>query len=770
MPAGGSMLLKAILEFDVGRAMANMGKASVGFRRMQSSANRVTGGMGKMGGAFGRAALGLAPLAVGFGLAVHHARQFGRGVSEVATIADEAEFPISKIEATTLDLAKTFGTAPVEQTKGLYQAISAGATSAAEATGLLDAANKLAIGGVSDTFTSIDVLTTALNAYKQQELEATDATDTLFTAVRLGKTTVDELGAGLGQVIPTAAQLGIKFSDLNAAVAAITTQGIVTAQATTGLNAALANIIKPSDQAKEAAAGLGIEFTSTALKSKGLVQFMGEIVDRAGGDEVALSKLFGSIRGVRAIMALTNAEGQKFNEIVAAMEDRAGAADKAFQKMAGTAGFQMRKLNALRVVASTVLGQVMTGSLVRMAAPLADVLEGFVGILEAVKSGDMKGLGPTSAAIASGMRDAFDAINAGVDSLVSSFRSAGGWLTKVLGPDAWQKIAKFGTVLGIAAAAIAPIGLALAGVGFIVPAVVTAVTGLATVISGAFGLILGPIGIAIAAVIVFREQLWSAFQGLLEVVGPVFEDIKAIFWDLVDTVMRAFGVITGQFDQGTGAAKADWREVGRVVGAVLGAILTSVAKVAAFVVKLGVWGTVAFKSVGEAIGELGGIIVSMALSPLRTLARGLVAFMEFSGMEVPFSIRAYAGGGAAPRAAGRGVGGGQARGLGERVAQFGKAEARASAEEKVAAEEHRGALASVLDEVKNAANSAADGAHSAADAAKKKPCASVNLDGREVARSNRKAEDEIKERSGFTATPWQRRMAVEHGAVPVTRS
>lgn len=767
MPAE-SMLLKAILDFDTRRAVTNMGKAAVGFRRVESNANRVRGGMAKMGGAVGRTALAFAPLTIGMGLAVRHANEFERGVAEVATIADEAEFPLRKIEQTTLDLAKTFGTVPVEQTKSLYQTISAGATDAAEATELLTTANMLAVGGVSDTTTSIDVLTTALNAYSSQGLEAADASDTMFTAVKLGKTTVDELGASIGQVIPTAAQLGIEFSDLNAAVAAITTQGIVTAQATTGLNAALANVIKPSEDARKAAKDLGIDFSSTALKSQGLVEFMGQIVDKAGGDEVALSKLFGSIRGVRAIMALTNEGGAKFTSILEGMEERSGATEKAFKKMAGTADFQMRKLKALGVIASTVFGQVLQRGLMRIASPLAGVAEGFVNILQAVKTGEFKGLSKTGVAIAMGMRDAFDAIREGIGFVIDAVRGARTWFIETFGAGSLRSIAKFATIIAVAAAAFAPIAVALAGIGFVLPAIVTTLIGLGSVVAGVFGLILGPIGFVIAGVILFRNELFQIFSGMMEVAGPVFEDLKGIFMNAVDAIMIAFQEVSALFGSVTDGMTTDWKEVGRVIGAVLGTIITGLAKLAVFGIKVGAWLVGAFTKFSVFLGTLAGAIVEMVMHPLQSIAKGIIGFMELSGMEVPFSLRAYAGGGAAPRQAGRGVGGEQARGITDRLAQFGRDEATAAAEDKVAGEESRGALSGVLDEVAAAAAAAADSAKSAADSAKKKPQVAVNLDGREVARSSKKAEEEIEERSGFQATPWQRRMVAEHGAKPVT--
>jgi hypothetical protein len=46
----------------------------------------------------------------------------------------------------------------------------------------------------------------------------------------------------------------------------------------------------------------------------------------------------------------------------------------------------------------------------------------------------------------------------------------------------------------------------------------------------------------------------------------------------------------------------------------------------------------------------------------------------------------------------------------------------------------------------------------------------LQLDGQELARSFARTQVELQDRRGFRATPWQRRITLEHGATPVTRS
>ena len=754
------MSIRAILEFATGSAIQNMGRASAAFQQLQTGAKKVGSGVSQVGGSITRLGMGFAPLTFAMGLAVRDANEFERGIAEVSTIADSAQMPIEWMEKATLGLAVQFGTFPVEQTKSLYQAVSSGATEAGQAMDFLTGANQLAIAGISDTATSLDLLTGAVQLFGKSGLDGADAADVMFKTVQLGKTTIPELGAALGQVMPTAALLGIRFEELGSAMAAVTLGNINTAEAATGLNAAFANIIKPSKEATEVAKKLGIEFTSTALKSKGLTKFMGEIVDKAGDDEIALSKLFGSIRGSKAIMTLAANGAETYTNNIAAMEERAGAAEAAFQKMSKTADFQQRRLFALRKVASTVFGQVLQRSLLRIMAPLAGVAEGFVKILQAVKSGEFQGLSGTAKSIALGIRDGMDAIRDGVEMVIQKFREAKQWVLDTFGPTAMRDIAKWGTIFVVAAAAIAPLLLAFAGLGFVISSVGGLIMGLGTVLGGVFTIALGPIGVLIGLVVLFWDQFSAMLTGIMQVAGPVFEDLKGIFFDIVDTIKLAFADLTGSNNQATQGISADWVEVGRVIGAALGAVLKTVATVVQGVIKFAGMAIFAFRKWGEYLGTFAGMVVTFVMNPLKHIAKGVVAFMKFTGMKVPASLQDYAG--ADVKLV-------RKRGPSEMAGDLARQQREKTAlEAKKAAgeEESRGALAGILDEVAAAAGSAADGAKSAADAAKKKPCAQVNLDGREVGRSVSKAQESINARDG-KSTHWQRRRVLEHGAVPV---
>lgn len=332
---------------------------------------------------FKSAAAGLAVLTVGLkglevlGGTVTDARDFGKAIGEVSTLVDEASFPISKMRSLTKDLAGDFGLDALQQAPALYQAISAGATDVESATKLMVASNKFAIGGVTDLTVGVDVLSTAVNAFKSQNLSAADAADTMFVAIRAGKTTARELGSTLGRVLPIANSLGISFAEVNAAIAATTASGLNTARSVTGLNAALANVIKPTKDAKDEAKRLGIQFTAGAVRAKGFRKFIDSITGSSKFTKDSISKLFASVEGLNFVTSLTTNNGKKFKQVLGEMGNRAGATDAAFGKMNGTLDQQIKRYEALKKNVRITIGEALAPLVRVLVNGMALIFKGF---------------------------------------------------------------------------------------------------------------------------------------------------------------------------------------------------------------------------------------------------------------------------------------------------------------------------------------------------------------------------------------------------------
>lgn len=289
-------------------------------------------------------------LAVG-AASIKFASEFDDGMAKVKTIADTTAKSIETLSDEVLSVSNNTGKAVTELSESLYQAISAGADTA-DAMELVDVASRAAIGGFTDTTTAVDGLTSVLNAYGLQTTDANDIANKFLITQNLGKTTFGQLAGSIGGVISISATAGVSIDALLSSLATLTMNGISTDEAVTGIKSALSNIIKPSEEAATVAEQLGLDFSVTALQSKGLAGFLADVQEKTGGNIEIMAQLFGNVRGLNAVLKLTSSEGlSQMNSIMDEMQTNTTALDDAYETMAGTMSNQMKiALNSLKNV------------------------------------------------------------------------------------------------------------------------------------------------------------------------------------------------------------------------------------------------------------------------------------------------------------------------------------------------------------------------------------------------------------------------------------
>lgn len=275
----------------------------------------------------------------GFKDGIASAISFEKSIVEINTILPK-NTKLTEAQVEQLDeLSKKYGTTAQEQAKSYYQIISAGVTDATQASELLAAANELAIGGLTDTSSAINILTSTVNAYGSENINSRQAADSLFTAVRLGKTTVDELASSLALAIPAAKSAGVSFDEVNAAVATLTTRGFETSTAVTRVNGLLTALARNGEK-------LGSGFDLTAVKTDGLVNVIRRLQERTKGSGDELIKLLGRQEAVQAVQTLGAEGASAYAEALGQFADKAGAASDAFSKFKNTADFQFKQLQS----------------------------------------------------------------------------------------------------------------------------------------------------------------------------------------------------------------------------------------------------------------------------------------------------------------------------------------------------------------------------------------------------------------------------------------
>jgi TP901 family phage tail tape measure protein len=319
-----------------GGAISSVGR---NLESLSGSVGNVTGPLANVTESILKLDAALAAVAVGVtAYAIKISDDFDTAFGEIATLIGQPADNLRDFQAQILEYSER-STASLEQiTSATYGAISAGVDYSDSLT-LIAAAEQLSIAGKADLGSTTAALVSTMNAFGASADEAGAYADTFFTAVRLGQTTIPELSAAMGRLAPIASAAGLGFDEMAAAIATITAEtGTSTAEAITGIRAAITSLLKPSKEASDTAAALGIEFNAAALESKGFAGVLKDVAEATGGNTETIAKLFGSVEALAPVLALTGNASEKFAENLDAFKVNAGAAEIASRELTDTLG------------------------------------------------------------------------------------------------------------------------------------------------------------------------------------------------------------------------------------------------------------------------------------------------------------------------------------------------------------------------------------------------------------------------------------------------
>jgi TP901 family phage tail tape measure protein len=252
--------------------------------------------------------------------------QFKRALLEIETILPKNTKLTQALVKSLEDLSVQYGTSAASQAKAYYQIISAGVTDVSDANELLIRSNELATGGLADIAGTIDVLTSVYNVYGKEVISASEASDSLFKTVQLGKTTIPELQSDIGRLLPQAQSFGVSLDEVGASMVQLTNAGIQTRIATSYLSALFTSIAR---QGKE----LGPTMNAAAVQTDGFGVVMQRLIDKTGGSSEKLMALLGTSEAVRAVLALSKGGLDKYNQTLAEYSNKAGIAAEASKKI-----------------------------------------------------------------------------------------------------------------------------------------------------------------------------------------------------------------------------------------------------------------------------------------------------------------------------------------------------------------------------------------------------------------------------------------------------
>ena len=301
------------------------------------------GSIAKIATGIGVAALaGVATASVGM------AKQLEKSFAEVRTLLpDISNQSFDEMRTGLRGLQAEFAILSDDAVPALYQAISA-SVPPSNVIEFMEIASKASIGGITSLETAVDGLSTIVNTYGDEVIGAGQVSDIMFTTVKLGKTTFDQLSRTLYNVVPTAKSLGIGFDQVGAALATMTAQGVPTAQATTQLRQLFVELSKETDLADAVMAKFGKSFAELSGEGVDFATVMQGVRDSM--PEAEFRKLFSSVEAQGAALLTTGDAFDRFKDSLEATTTAAGATEAAFKTMSETASFKMDKaLTALKL-------------------------------------------------------------------------------------------------------------------------------------------------------------------------------------------------------------------------------------------------------------------------------------------------------------------------------------------------------------------------------------------------------------------------------------
>jgi len=223
-------------------------------------------------------------------------------------------------------LSAAFGVDIVEVVNGFKTALSTG-IAPEDLERFSQTALNMAKGLGASFEQSISILTTFKDAFAGTIEDTVGYSDVLFNAINVGKFNIEQLNANVGRVAVTAAEAGVSFKDMMAALSTLNRVGMSTSQAITSLNQFIVSLVNPTDKAKKAMDALGISYGGAALRGRSLLAVVADIKAKVGNRPDLYGDIFGEERGRRgaigmaanpALMASNREEMEKIGTAAAA--------------------------------------------------------------------------------------------------------------------------------------------------------------------------------------------------------------------------------------------------------------------------------------------------------------------------------------------------------------------------------------------------------------------------------------------------------------------
>lgn len=304
-----------------GRLRGENGKFVTENKKVTKSFDLLGGTLGRVAGMFGGLALGAAAVGLAYS-SLNKAMDFEAQMSTIKALTGASNEEMKRMNDLAIKMGANTKYSALEAAQGIEELLKAGLSPAQVETGGLEAALNLATAGGLELADAAEIMSTALNAYKNDAMTAAQASDILAGTANASATSVMDLRYSLAMVSAVAAGVGQTFKDTNTALGLFANNGLKGSDAGTSLKVMLMGLSPKTKKASDLMKKLGIITKSghnQFYTASGELRNLAEVTDVLRKSLVklnpkdrmdALTELFGT-DGVRGATILFNegAEG-----------------------------------------------------------------------------------------------------------------------------------------------------------------------------------------------------------------------------------------------------------------------------------------------------------------------------------------------------------------------------------------------------------------------------------------------------------------------------
>jgi TP901 family phage tail tape measure protein len=318
-----------------------------------------------------------APIVLAGAAVMAAAGKFEIAMQHIVGLVGVSQAQVNKWSQEILSLSGKIGRPPTELAEALYFVTSSGIQGAA-ALDVVTQSAKGASAGLGETMQIADLVTSAMNAYRNSGLTAATALDVLTAAVREGKGEASQYASQMGEVIPVAAKMGVSFDQVAAAMSAMTLTGTNVSESATYMRQILMSLLDPTKQSAEALVYMGTSAGELRkmIREQGLLAALtklNDLTNRYGED--AMAKVFPNVRALTGVLSLMGDRLEENRGIFDRVNKSSGDMNKAFQSVTETIDFKYNQATAKMKASFIQIGMSLKTTVIPLIEGLGDAIQ-----------------------------------------------------------------------------------------------------------------------------------------------------------------------------------------------------------------------------------------------------------------------------------------------------------------------------------------------------------------------------------------------------------